>query len=113
MKKLVRKVFLYVMCLLVMATSIATPAFAASKWDVSFEFDGPGKKPLPKTMRDYIMGCVPKGSFVPAPPPPAYPEGPFALTTPGSLTDKQVYDYINNCNLKPASVTGVVVLGED
>jgi len=59
------------------------------------------------------MGCVTLGSFVPAPPPPAYPEGPFNLTTPGNLTDKNVYNYINDCHLKPANVTGVVVLGED
>ncbi|MGZ5008885.1 MAG: hypothetical protein ACXWFI_14190 [Methylobacter sp.] len=101
------------LCFFILTLSLATPAFANDKWELEFAFDGPGNPPSVDTMRNYIMGCVPRGSFVPQPPPPKQPTGPFSLTTPGTLTDNQVYKYLNGCNLKPASVTGISVSGED
>ncbi|MES1240166.1 MAG: hypothetical protein ABUT39_00965 [Acidobacteriota bacterium] len=109
--------FASALCTLIVALGMAAPAFANSAWDVEFEFDGPGRPPSVVNLRNYILGCVPRGSFVPNPPPPRDPEGPFSLTTPPvrgrELTDNQVYNYLNGCRLKPASVTGISVTGED
>lgn len=95
---------------------IAAPAVAASDWQLEFAFDGPGNRPAVNTMRNYILGCVPNGSGV-NPPLPGGPQGPFHLTTPlingHEIGDAALYNYLNNCNLKPASVTGVAVMGED
>lgn len=109
--KLNMKRYIYTCCLFSLL-GLSLSAHADTNWEVQFAFDNPGGKPSTQTMRDYMMGCLPAGSYVPPPPPPDYPEGPFKLTTP-DLTDAQVYNYLNNCNLKPASVTGIEVYAEE
>ncbi|MCW0376231.1 hypothetical protein [Xanthomonas sacchari] len=94
----------------------AAPALANSNWDLEFEFQNPGGRPTVATMRNYILGCVPARSVV-GTPLPAGPQGPFKLTTPlvggREVGDSALYNYLNGCNRKPASVTGVAVMGDD
>ncbi|XQA78297.1 hypothetical protein ACM9W9_00755 [Xanthomonas sacchari] len=104
--------FLTAACLL----CCAAPALANSNWDLEFEFQNPGGRPTVANMRNYILGCVPARSVV-GTPLPAGPQGPFKLTTPPvrgrEVGDSALYNYLNGCNLKPASVTGVAVMGDD
>jgi hypothetical protein len=109
MKKLAHCLGLFVVVL-----GLAAPAFAESKWEIEFSFSGAG--PSATKMRDYMMGCLPKGSHVPADHLPAN-TGPFKLRTPKvgghELSDNDIYNYLNTCNLKPASVDGISVTSED
>jgi hypothetical protein len=111
-----RRIFFSIAGLLLQALCFAAPAFANSNWGIEFSFDNPGGRPSVATMRSYILGCVPAGSVVNAPLP-GGPQGPFSLRTPAigghELTDSNVYNYLNGCNLKPASVTGIAVMGDD
>ncbi|WP_254459764.1 hypothetical protein [Xanthomonas sacchari] len=67
-------------------------------------------------MRNHILGCVPARSVV-GTRLPAGPQGPFKLTTPqirgSEVGGSALYNYLNGCNLKPASVTGIAVMGDD
>ncbi|UYK80835.1 hypothetical protein NG829_00440 [Xanthomonas sacchari] len=94
----------------------AAPALANSNWNLEFEFQNPGGRPTVATMRNYIIGCVPEGSGV-GTPLPAGPRGPFQLTTPPvrgrEVGDSALYNYLNGCDRKPASVTGIAVMRDD
>ncbi|WP_369978120.1 hypothetical protein [Xanthomonas bundabergensis] len=112
----IRRTSFYAACLLVQGLVLAPQARANSAWNLEFAFDGPGARPSVATLRNYILACVPARSVVNAPLP-GTASGPFALTTPPingrELTDAAVYTYLNGCNRKPASVTGIAVLGDD
>lgn len=116
MNRSIRRTSFYAACLLLQGLVLAPPALANSAWSLEFAFDGPGARPSVATMRSYILACVPARSAVNAPLP-GTASGPFALTTPPinrhELTDAAVDTYLTTCNRKPASVTGIAVLGDD
>ena len=54
------KSVLRVVLILMPILSMTAPAFAAD-WTVTVELGGQGRNPLPLTVRNYMMGCLPYG----------------------------------------------------
>lgn len=61
------KQYFNVEALTVVAGLTAMPinsAFAASDHELNFEFGGRGRNPGVATMHDYILGCLPNGTWI-------------------------------------------------
>lgn len=58
-----RDLFRAVLVAVALTVVVAEPAFAATDHQLQFTFGGRGRNPSVATMKNYILGCLPAGTW--------------------------------------------------
>lgn len=110
-----RRLLAVVSAAAVFASVAATPAFANTDHELQFTFGGRGRNPSVATMKAYILGCLPAGTYTFGGDP-GDSAGPWDVEVPAvrghEYSNADVHRLLMSgacAPVRPAKVTGVTV----
>ncbi len=110
-----RDLFRAVLAAVALTAVVAEPAFAATDHQLQFTFGGRGRNPSVATMKNYILGCLPAGTWTFGGDP-GDSAGPWDVEVPAvnghEYTNAEVRRTLLSAacsGVRPAKVTGVTV----
>ncbi|HTQ14631.1 MAG TPA: hypothetical protein VMH86_12225 [Rhizomicrobium sp.] len=96
----------------VLAAALAAPAFATADHVVNFTFSGSGRHPSVKSIKEYILGCLPNKTRTFGGDP-GDSAGPWDVETPAikdrELSNDDVKLYLSVCKIRPSRVATITV----